>query len=376
MIALKPTKFLALSLVAISFASCGKKNNPAANAAAGPQAIPVKAVKATLQPVGQYTEYIATLKSRNSAVLQPEVEGQITKIMVASGDRVQAGTPLLEIDPRRQEATVTSQEATNRSKIANLQWAQTELNRRRQLAAAGVISRQDLDQAQTQYDAAKADVEANEAATRQQRVQLHYFVVKSPSAGIIGDIPVRVGDRVTNTTILTTVDKTGDLEAYISVPAEQASPVKLGTPVQLVDDQGKVVADTKVTFVSPRVDPQSQLLLVKADVPNQDRQFRNAQLVHVRVVYSQQQRILVPVTAVTRMGGMPFVFVAEHNGKMTVAKQKPVQLGDVHGNDYVILGGVNPGEQMIITGTQMLADGMPVAPSAPQPAPAANSTGS
>jgi RND family efflux transporter MFP subunit len=283
---------------------------------------------------------------------------------------------LLEIDPRRQEATVTSQEATNRSKIANLQWAQTELNRRRQLAAAGVISRQDLDQAQTQYDAAKADVEANEAATRQQRVQLHYFVVKSPSAGIIGDIPVRVGDRVTNTTILTTVDKTGDLEAYISVPAEQASPVKLGTPVQLVDDQGKVVADTKVTFVSPRVDPQSQLLLVKADVPNQDRQFRNAQLVHVRVVYSQQQRILVPVTAVTRMGGMPFVFVAEHNGKMTVAKQKPVQLGDVHGNDYVILGGVNPGEQMIITGTQMLADGMPVAPSAPQPAPAANSTGS
>jgi RND family efflux transporter MFP subunit len=376
MIALKPTKFLALSLVAISFASCGKKNNPAANAAAGPQAIPVKAVKATLQPVGQYTEYIATLKSRNSAVLQPEVEGQITKIMVASGDRVQAGTPLLEIDPRRQEATVTSQEATNRSKIANLQWAQTELNRRRQLAAAGVISRQDLDQAQTQYDAAKADVEANEAATRQQRVQLHYFVVKSPSAGIIGDIPVRVGDRVTNTTILTTVDKTGDLEAYISVPAEQASPVKLGTPVQLVDDQGKVVADTKVTFVSPRVDPQSQLLLVKADVPNQDRQFRNAQLVHVRVVYSQQQRILVPVTAVTRMGGMPFVFVAEHNGKMTVAKQKPVQLGDVHGNDYVILGGVNPGEQMIITGTQMPADGMPVAPSAPQPAPAANSTGS
>ena len=376
MTALKSTKTLFLFLLALSLAGCAKKNNQTASAAAGPQAIPVKAVKATLQPVGQYTEYIATLKSRNSAVLQPEVEGQITKIMVTSGDRVQAGTPLLEIDPRRQEATVTSQEATSRSKVANLQWAQTELNRRKQLAAAGVISRQDLDQAQTQYDAAKADVEANEAASRQQRVQLHYYVVKAPSAGIIGDIPVRVGDRVTNTTVLTTVDKTGDLEAYISVPAEQASTVKVGTPVQLVDDQGKIIANTKVTFVSPRVDPQTQLLLVKAGIPNQDRQFRNAQLVHVRVIYSQQQRILVPVTAVTRMGGMPFVFVAENNGKMTVAKQKPVQLGDVHGNDYVILGGVNPGEQMIITGTQMLADGMPVAPSAPQPAPAANSTGS
>ena len=375
MTALKSTKSLSILFIALSLASCEKKNNQASNAAAGPQAIPVKAVKATLQPVGQYTEYIATLKSRNSAVLQPEVEGQITKIMVTSGDRVQAGTPLLEIDPRRQQATVTSQEATSRSKIANLQWAQTELNRRKQLAAAGVISKQDLDQAQTQYDAAKADVEANEAATRQQQVQLHYFVVKAPSAGIIGDIPVRVGDRVTNTTVLTTVDKTGDLEAYISVPAEQASTVKLGTPVQLVDDQGKVIAQTKITFVSPRVDPQTQLLLVKADVPNQDREFRNAQLAHVRVIYSQQQRILIPVTAVTRMGGMPFVFVAESNGKATVAKQKPVQLGDVHGNDYVILGGVNPGEEMIITGTQMLADGMPVAPSAPA-AQAASSTGS
>jgi RND family efflux transporter MFP subunit len=362
--------------VALGLAGCGAKNNQAAAAGVGPQALPVKAVKATLQPVGQYTEYLATLKSRNSAVLQPEVEGQITRIMVSSGDHVQAGTPLLEIDPRRQEAAATSQEAVSRSKIAALQWAQTELNRRKQLAAAGVISKQDLDQAQTQYDAAKADVEANEAATRQQRVQLHYYVVKAPSAGIIGDIPVRVGDRVNTTTVLTTVDKTGELEAYISVPAEQANTVRLGTPVQLVDDSGKAMANTRITFVSPRVDTQTQLLLVKADVPNQDRQFRNAQLVHVRVIYSQQQHILVPVTAVTRVGGMPFVYVAENNGKVTVARQKPVQLGDVHGNDYVILGGINPGEEMIVTGTQMLVDGVPVAPSSPESTSANTSSAS
>jgi RND family efflux transporter MFP subunit len=173
---------------------------------------------------------------------------------------------------------------------------------------------------------------------------------------------VRVGDRVKTDTVLTTLDKGGELEAYISVPSEKASSVKLGTPVDMVDDSGKVTLKTKITFVSPRVDPQTQLLLVKANVPNANGQFRNDQLVHVRVVYSQEQRILVPVTAVTRLSGQPFVYVAEKNGNQTVAKQRAVTLGDVYGNDYVVLSGIKPGETMIVTGTQMLGDGAPVAP--------------
>jgi RND family efflux transporter MFP subunit len=342
--------------------ACGKKGDQAAAASSGPPPLRVKTVKADPQPVGQYTEYLSTLKSRSSAVLRPEVEGQITRIFVRSGDRVDDGERILEIDPRKQEATVRSQEATRRSRKANLEWARTELERRKRLAAAGVISRQELDQAQTQYEAANADVDALEAAVREQHVQLHYYTVNAPAAGIIGDIPVRVGDRVTNTTVLTTLDKGGELEAYISIPAEKAASVKLGTPVQLVDDSGKVILNTKVSFVSPRVDPQTQLLLVKANVRNSNAQFRNEQLVHVRVVYSQEQRILIPVTAVTRLSGQPFVYVAEKNGQQTVAKQRSVTLGDVYGNNYVVLSGIKPGETMIITGTQMLGDGAPVAP--------------
>ncbi|MGZ4787355.1 MAG: efflux RND transporter periplasmic adaptor subunit [Terriglobales bacterium] len=358
------TGIFLLLLLLLVIAGCDTKADPKASAAAnaGPPAMPVKVRRADPQAVGQYTEYIATLKSRNSAVLKPEVEGQITRIMVKSGDQVQVGDPLLEIDPRKQEATVNSQEATHRSKIAALQWNQTELERRKKLYAAGVISKADLDQQQTAYDAAKADVDSLAASVREQRVQLRYYIVKAPAAGVIGDIPVRVGDRVTVATELTTLDKTGELEAYISVPSEKAGSVKRGTPVNIIDDSGNAISKAQITFVSPRVDPATQLLLVKALISNGDHRFRNDQLVHVRVVYSNEKRILVPVTAVIRLSGQPFVYVAETANGKTVAKQRPVKLGEIVGNDYTVLDGVKPGEELIITGTQMIGDGAPVTP--------------
>lgn len=354
--------FLPLGVLATVFSGCGRTPNETAAASAGPQALPVKTVIAQAKSVGEYTEYLSTLKSRDSAVLQPQVEGQITRIMVASGDHVEAGAPLLEIDPSKQQATVNSQIANRQSKLAALEYARKELDRRKQLAAAGVISKQDLDQAQSAYDAAKADVDALEATVREQRVQLRYYLVKAPAAGVVGDIPVRVGDRVTTSTVLTTLDKGRELEAYVYIPAEKSGMVALGTPVQIVDDSGHVVATTKISFVSPRVDSQTQLLLVKTRVPNGDHRFRNDQLVHVRVVYQQVTRPVIPVTAVSRLGGEAFAFIAETNGKQTIAKQRSVKLGDIVGNDYVVLGGINPGEKIITSGVQMLVDGMPVSP--------------
>jgi RND family efflux transporter MFP subunit len=354
--------FLVVIFGALLLVGCGRNDSSAAAAAAGPQALPVKVLKAQAESVGQFTEYVSTLKSRNSSVLQPEVEGQITQIFVSSGERVEPGSAILEIDQRKQQATVHSQEATLHSKVANLDWARKELQRNRELAAAGVVSKQQLDQAQTQYDSAQADVNALEATVREQNVQLRYYTVKAASIGVIGDIPVRVGDRVATNTVLTTIDKSGALEAYIYIPSEKAGTVKLGTPVQIVDDTGKLLVDSKISFISPRIDPQTQLLLAKADVQNSDHRFRNDQLVHARVVYQKIDKPLIPVTAISRQAGQTFAFVAESDGKQTVAKQKPVQLGDIVGNNYVILEGIKPGEQIITSGVQMLADGMPVTP--------------
>jgi RND family efflux transporter MFP subunit len=352
-------KALIFFLTALVLAGCGRDN---VGAAQGPPAMPVKVQQAALQKVGDYTDYIATLRARNAAILKPEVEGQITRIFVKSGNMVKAGEPIMEIDPQRQQANVHSQEAGQRAREAAVAYAKQDLERKKQLAAAGVISKQELDLAQSTYDAAKAEYDAMAADVRQQQVQLHYFTVKALQAGIIGDIPVRVGDRVTNSTILTTLDTGGDLEAYISVPSERATDVKMGLPVELLDLEGKPMLKATISFVSPRVDPDTQLLLLKANVPNADRRFKNEQVVHARVVFREMEKPTIPLTAVSRMAGQTFAFVvATDNGK-TVARQRAVKLGDMVGNDYVVLDGINPGDKVIVSGVQMLADGAPVQP--------------
>jgi len=350
---------LAATLLFLS-SSCKKS----AQATGGMPAFPVKVQKVALQQVGDSSEFLATLQSRNAAILQPEVEGQITKIFVNSGASVAAGQPIMEIDPRRQQATVNQQVATKQSQQATLAYNQSQLERSRKLFAAGVISRQEYDNAVSAYDASHATVEATDASINQQRVQLHYFTVRAPSAGIIGDIPVRVGDRVTNSTTLTTLDRGGELEAYINVPSERSRDVHNGTEVELLNEDGSLAVSTKVNFVSPRIDTANQLLLIKAPVPNSDHRFRNDQLLHTRVVWKQLSKPLVPVTAMSRLGAQSFVFVVVQGPAGAAAQQKPVKLGELIGNLYVVEEGLTPGETVIVSGTQNLIDGMPVIPQA------------
>src|SRR5579862_7594197 len=136
-------------------------NNGAQNPhAAGPGAMPVKVLQAQAVPVNDASEYVATLKSRDSAVIMPQVEGQITKIFVHSGEHVAAGAPLIEIDPLKQQATVKSQESSRAAQQANLSWTKKQYDRAVGLSSAGVVSKQDLEQAKATLDAAQAQMDA------------------------------------------------------------------------------------------------------------------------------------------------------------------------------------------------------------------------
>ena len=348
-------------IAAVLSVGSGCKKQAAAEAQQAETAMPVKVQPAVTRKIGESTEYISTIRSRNGSIIQPDVEGQVVHIYVHSGQQVSQGQILLEIDPRRQSATVGAQEANYRSRQAAMEYNAHELERRKKLFADGVISRQELEQAQQAFDSSKADVEAMEETIREQRVQLHYYSVKAPAAGMVGDIAVRVGDRVTVQTVLTTIDRGNDLEAYISIPAEKAHDVKIGTPVEILDADGQPAVRTSIAFISPRVDTATQLLLVKANVPA-DKGFRNDQLVHVRLVWREQERTMIPVTSVSRLGGSTFAFVAEDKDGKMFARQKLVKLGDIAGNDYVVLEGLQPGDKLITTSVQMLVDGMPITP--------------
>ncbi len=348
-------------LAALLFATaCG---NSKAAKAGGPQAMPVHVRTARTQKVDDTTDYVATLKSRDSAVVMPQVEGIITQIFVHSGERVADGAPMMQIDPAKQQATVKSQEDARAAQLAQVKWAQQNYGRVNGLANAGVVSKQDLDQARATLDAAQAQLHSLDAQVNEQQVQLHYYQVVAPRAGIVGDIPVRVGDRVTTTTALTTVDRPGSLEAYIFVPIEKSAQLKMNLPVQIVDASGSSLATSRVTFISPQVDTATQSVLVKATIANSNDSLRTAQFIRARVIWGSQQKPVVPVVAVSRMGGLYFAFVAEPDGRGGfVVHQKPLQIGQIVGNDYVVLDGVKPGDKVVVSGTQFLIDGIPVIP--------------
>ena len=360
-----PTPFLwVLVIAAISLTvACGGKD-PKAAGPQGPPAMPVKVQTARTVAVNDTTEYVATLKSRDSAVIMPQVEGQITQIYVHSGDRVSAGAPLMQIDPAKQQATVNSQEDTRAAQEANLKWAKQQYERASTLYSAGVASKQELDQAKAALDAAQAQMRALDANVREQQVQLHYYRVAAPTAGIVGDIPVRVGDRVTNTTVLTTVDKPGTLEAYIYVPIERSSQLRLNMPVEIVDSAGNLIAESRISFVSPQVDNTTQTVLVKSRIANKNKKdvLRTSQFIRARIIWGTRNGPVVPVLAVSRVGGQYFAFVAEQNNGSYVAHQRPLKLGEMAGNDYVVLDGIKPGDKVVVSGTQFLVDGMPVIP--------------
>lgn len=348
---------LAAALIAIAAgAGCQKS---AAGDPPGPeaQAMPVQVQIATSVEIPDTTEYLSILKSRHSATINPQVEGQITRIFVKSGDRVKMGAPLLQIDPLKQEATVSSQEATRAAQEANLRYAKLSLERAQKLFDAGVISKQEFDNAQTGYDAALAQMKALDEQVKQQRVELHYYSVTSPMEGIVGDIPVRVGDRVTVSTLLTTIDEPGALEAYIYVPGDRARDLKSGLPVRLLDAAGNPAGESRITFVSPQVDSETQTVLAKAIVANAPGKLRIAQQVRAQVTWGIHKGPVIPVLAVVRINGQFFAFVAVKEGNGTVAREKLLKLGDAIGNDFAVLDGLKPGDHVIVSGTQFLQDG-------------------
>jgi RND family efflux transporter MFP subunit len=331
--------------------------------AQAPPGMPVKVQEAKATPVDDATEYVATLKSRDSAVIMPQVEGQVTKIMVHSGESVSSGTPLMEIDPLKQQATVKSQESSRAAQQANLNWTRQQYERAQGLYSAGVVSKQDLDQAKSAMDAAQAQMDSLDAQVSEQQVQLHYYKVVAPWSGIVGDIPVRVGDRVTVSTQLTTVDKPGSLEVYVYVPIEHSAQLKMNLPVQVLDSDGKVLASSRITFISPQVDNTTQSVLVKARIANSNDALRQSQFIRARIVWGTHNSPEVPILAVSRLAGQYFAFVAEpQNGGSYVARQKALKIGQTVGNDYEVQDGIKPGDKVIVSGTQFLLDGAPVIP--------------
>lgn len=351
-----------LSALLFAAFAAGCHNKPAAPAGPRMQAMPVQTIAVKLAPVAQSNDYVATIKSRRSATIQPQVNGTLTQILVHSGDNVHTGQALMELDRRQQEATVAAQLGTERQKKALYDYNKLELDREQKLFDAGIVSRDAYQQEQQAYQNAKADYESALASRKAQQQLLDYYTIRAPFDGVVGDIPVHVGDYITTSTMLTTVDENKDLEAYIYLPTERASQVRNGLPVELLDNAGNLLEKTSIDFVSPQVDGNLQAILAKAPVHSSPQLLRNAQVVTARVIWSTKPMPVVPVLAVLRQGEQSFVFVAQQQSGRYFAREIPVTLGETVGNTYSISSGLSAGDRVIVSGTQFLVNNMPVMP--------------
>lgn len=337
------------------------------------------------------------------------------EVRALASERDQAAA---EVEQRRAdlataEANLQSRISDLQSNEANLSLAQSEFERYTFLIEEGVETQQQLDQrrrdldtavaerdsarrvrdaavgsrnaarsslnaaiealnaARQRVEAAEATVEQEQAALNQAQSQravseeeLRYNQIFSPINGIVGDILPREGDYVEAGAEITTLTQNNLMNLNINVPIEYESQLRVGLPVEIVDQEGKASVTGQISFVSPTVVQDAQTVLAKATFSN-DGRLRDDQFVRARVIWEQKPGVLVPTDSVTRIGGQNFVFVAEEqkteDGKSTeVAKQKTVQLGDIQGQNYQVTSGLEPGARLIVSGVQTLSDGTPV----------------
>lgn len=383
-----------------------------------PQATRVKLSLVEAGRIEESSDFIANLESRRSVTLQPQIEGRVSRILVKSGDEVTAGTPIIQVNPEEQQAAVSSVtsaaqaarsqvenaratlrslEAERLSNISDVQLNQREYERYSSLAEQGAVARQIRDQytnrlqtARSSLGAINQQIEAQRSAVaqaeqelqqaqaniKQEQVQLQYYRISAPFAGTISDIPVKVGDFVNTSTQLTTITQNRPLEVNISVPIERAPQLRLGMPVELLDEQDRSVGTSRISFISPNTTNDTQSVLIKSLFDNSRNQLRADQYVRARVIWNQRFGVLIPVTAVTRLGGETFVYVAQtqqpsqrgqsQQGQsqqaqpQLIARQKRVKLGTIQGNNYQVIGGLEPGERIVVSGILNLRDGAPI----------------
>jgi multidrug efflux pump subunit AcrA (membrane-fusion protein) len=381
----------------------------AAAPANAPVGVRVKLAPVEVGTIEESSDFIANLESRRSVKLQPRIEGQVTQIFVRSGDTIAEGTPIIQVDPRQQQATVSglnagaegakaqlqnalatlkSLQADRLSNVADVQLNQQDYDRYTSLAAQGAVSRQTKDQyanrlaiAKSQLAAIDSRIQAQQATisqaekalqqadanTKQQVVELQYYKIAAPFAGTVGDIPVKVGDFVNTSTQLVTITQNQPLEVNISVPLEQGKQLRKGLPVEVMDAQGQTLGTSRVFFISPNIGNGTQSIQIKTLLSNPQGKLRADQLVRARVIWNRKQGVLIPTTAVSRVAGETFAYVAqtENSPQATsqlVARQKRVKLGSIQGNNYQVLEGLQPEEKIIVSGLLNLRDGVPVTP--------------
>lgn len=382
------------------------QNSVPSTANVQPQGVRVRISTVQSGIVEESSDFIASLESQRSINLRPAIQGQVSQIFVKTGNSVAQGAAIVQVDSRPQQlganginapseaflgqlenarATLKSLEAERPSFVANVQLSQQEYEKYFNLAQQGAVSRQASNLYANRLAAAKTNLNAIDSRIQVQRANIlqaekslqqanvnikqqpQSQKITAPFAGTVGEISVKAGDLVNTSTPLVTLLQNQPLEVKVSVPPERKPLLREGMPMEIMNTQGQKLGRTRVFFIAPNGSDRTQGILIKALFNNPNGQVGANQLVRARVIWNERPGILIPTTAVTRVGGETFVYVVEtqkspQGASMQVARQKRVKLGQIKGTNYQVIEGLQPEDKIIISGLLNLTDGVAIAP--------------
>jgi membrane fusion protein (multidrug efflux system) len=375
------TALLALTLgIAGVLSACGAKDAGAPAGAGGPPKRPPPEVGiVTVQPqtVALQTELPGRVSALRVAQVRARVNGVVLKRLFREGSVVKAGQPLFKIDALSYQAAVDSAQATLARAQANLNQTTSIAERYKPLVSVNAVSQLDYSNAMSAQKLAEADVASARAALRSASINLDYAIVRAPIAGHIGQALVTEGALVsqaeatqmalvqqTSAVYVNFTQSSGDLlrlrKSMTSTTVRGAG--KDGAVVHIVLEDGSVLPRTgRLLFSDLNVDPTSGQVTLRAEVPNPDGLLLPGQYVRVRLAQAElPSAMLLPQQAVTRSNQSDTVLVVGADG---VPAKRPIKLGANQDNQWIVLSGLQPGEQVVVEGFQkMMVPGAPVKP--------------
>ncbi|MBV6627657.1 MAG: efflux RND transporter periplasmic adaptor subunit [Rivularia sp. (in: Bacteria)] len=399
--------FLTIGGVAILVKLLARQNTFSLNSTVQKLPVSVNLAEVKVGKIAESSEYIASLQSLNSETLQANIQGQVSRIFVKKGNQVTAQAPLLQISSTNQTAEINNNSGSNSAvaetiqaqlrnaraqflelqaqqlaKMQNLKLIQQQYEKYSNLASQGAVSQQAKQEYAQRLEAAKIDfnnlnvkVESQQAAISQltqtlQQAQIKNTAnnlsapktlaqsqqrrIRAPFKGTVANILVKVGDSVKPSTRVVRITQNQPLEVDIPVSSEKQSQLRKGMLVEIINSEGKNIGTGKVFFISPEVNSNTRTVLVKALFDNTQMSMRAGQFAKARINWNQNSGLLIPTTAVFRIAGETFVYVAEKlntagQNSQLVARQKQVKLGKTVGNQYQVIEGLQPGEKVIVS---------------------------
>jgi len=358
-----------------ALAGCSGKDGveKAKAATAGKPAVSVDAANAATGDVTEGIEVIGTLSPKYQAEIKPEYGGVVAQVYVNDWAKVRKGDPLLKVDTREGEVLLLKAKAAlEMAKAGQLEAeaavarADREYDRAVKLQESGLLTRQGMDDARTQKEAAAARIAAARAQVAiagedvaHATTRLSKAVIRSPFDGTVAERLVNAGDLVgeMQKVVFRLVDNRL-LELTVSVPSTEMAALRVGQPVRFSTDAfpGREF-DGTVAHINPLVSPGDRSVRVIAEVRNVPEVLKGGLFVKGRIATGGRKGVVqVPRTALlswnvaARKGE---VFVVDNN----VARRRGVTTGAVQGDRVEIPSGLRPGETVVTRGAFLLSDG-------------------